>query len=331
MEPELGGFSLDTTVVGAGRPMWDAFTRGWQREIGERFALPRFTAGTGAAISGQVSAGRLFDVGLTDLTIASPMRTAAVTAGEEALARLYVVRRGGWVLDDPLGRGEHPLRAGDFLLQQVTGQAAFRSLPHTSAQILMLPADVLAPLLGGGARTGHGVSPELRLLLSHAQLVQANLAALGPPGARAAHAALLELAKGVAMSRLDDAEPALFPTLVDAARELADGLLTDPDLTPAQVARRLHVSSRSLQRAFADTGEPLAAYIRRRRLEEARRTLLDGRGRTSVTQVAARYQYADSSHFIRMFKQNFGTTPTDFLRLRWTADGTPLRRWVGPD
>ncbi|GAA3923252.1 helix-turn-helix domain-containing protein [Actinoplanes auranticolor] len=319
MERELGGFSLDTAVTGAGQPMWEAFTRGWRREIGERFPLPRFTAGTGAAMSGQVSAGRLFDVALTDLTVASPMRTSTVTAGQaagERLVRLYVVQRGAWVLDDPLGRGEHPLRSGDFLLQHVTGQAAFRSLPHTSARILMFPADVLAPLLGRGARAGHGDSPELRLLMSHAQLVHAGLAALSPAGALAAHAALMELAKGVVARQLDDAEPAFFPALVQAARGLTDARLTDPELTPVDVARRLHVSSRSLQRAFAGTGESLAGYIRRRRLEEARQALVDGRGRTSVAQVAARYQFADSSHFIRTFKRRFGDTPANFLRRR---------------
>ena len=297
--------------------MWDAFTRGWHREIGDRFALPPFTAGTSTAISGRVSAGRLFDVALIDLTMASPMRTSTMTAGPdtgEELVRLYVVRRGAWVLEDPLGRGEHPLRTGDFLLHHVTGQVAFRSLPPTSAQILMFPADGLAPLLGRGARAGHGDSPELRLLLSHARLVHADLAALHPAGAVAAHAALVELAKGVASRQLDDAEPAFFPALVQAARGLVEGRLTDPELTPVAVARGLHVSPRNLQRAFAGTGEPLAGYIRRRRLEEARRALVDGRGRISVAQVAARYLFADSSHFIRTFKRRFGRTPADFLR-----------------
>ena len=74
----------------------------------------------------------------------------------------------------------------------------------------------------------------------------------------------------------------------------------------------LHVSVRTLQRAFASAGEPAAAYIRHRRLEEARLALTAPSNRLSVTELAAYWQFADSSHFIRAFKKHYGRTPTEY-------------------
>ena len=80
------------------------------------------------------------------------------------------------------------------------------------------------------------------------------------------------------------------------------------------LARELHVSVRTLQRAFASAGEPAAAYIRHRRLEEARLALTAPSNRLSVTELAAYWQFADSSHLIRAFKKHYGRTPTEYTR-----------------
>jgi AraC-like DNA-binding protein len=51
----------------------------------------------------------------------------------------------------------------------------------------------------------------------------------------------------------------------------------------------------------------MAAYVRRRRLELAATS-----GRPDVAEVAARWHFADSSHFARAFKHQYGETPTQF-------------------
>lgn len=58
----------------------------------------------------------------------------------------------------------------------------------------------------------------------------------------------------------------------------------------------------------------MTAYIRRRRLEEARFALVQPCARPSISEVAARWQFADSSHFIRAFKKHFGQTPAEYAR-----------------
>ncbi|WP_033344008.1 helix-turn-helix transcriptional regulator [Catenuloplanes japonicus] len=310
---KVGSFSVSTEPADTGQPSWDRFLQGWQAEIGERFALPHFTPETADAFAGRVRAGRILDTAMVDLQAVSPTRTTGVS-GETDLVRLYVVERGTWTLDDPLGRGEHALNTGDFLLHHVRAQSHFRSQPFTAARILMFRDSTLGPLVKQGARFGNGGSPELRLLVAHAHLIQHSLRDLSAAGALAAHAALIELIKGVATRQLDAAEPAFSPALVHQGRRLADRRLTGAGVKPADIARELHVSLRTLQRAFAGSGEPLADYIRRRRLEQARLDLATGPAALSVTEVAARYHFADSTHFIRAFKRRFGMTPAAFVR-----------------
>lgn len=104
--------------------------------------------------------------------------------------------------------------------------------------------------------------------------------------------------------------------------EIAGSHLTHPELSPTSLARELNVSVRTLHRAFATAGESVAAYIRRRRLEQARLELATPLRRPSVSEVAARWQFADSSHFIRVFKNQYAQTPAEFARANRTIRRT---------
>ncbi|WP_157124030.1 helix-turn-helix domain-containing protein, partial [Nocardia mexicana] len=111
-----------------------------------------------------------------------------------------------------------------------------------------------------------------------------------------------------------DVEPRSAPALVRAAKGLAEGRLADPALSPALLARELNVSLRTLQRSFTAVGETITAYIRQRRLEEARLELTTSPRRVSISELAARWQFSDSSHFVRSFKKAYGRTPADYTR-----------------
>jgi AraC family transcriptional regulator, positive regulator of tynA and feaB len=150
--------------------------------------------------------------------------------------------------------------------------------------------------------------------MAHANMVYATMPDLAPAGVNAAHRTLIELAKAVVRRCFDDVEPLLAPALAQAAKDLADSRLADPDLSTAMLARELCVSIRTLQRAFTVSGESVTTYIRNRRLEEARLALTAPSGRLSVSDLAAHWQFADSSHFIRAFKKHYGRTPTDYAR-----------------
>jgi AraC-like DNA-binding protein len=242
----------------------------------------------------------------------SGIQTSGSTDGDEDQVRLFVVRRGAWTLGGEPDQSQHTVSAGQFLLRHAGRLSRFEAAPNTTTKILSLPAAMITPLLAGRTVTGPANSAEVRLMVAHTNMIHATLARLGPAGVRAAHSTLIELAKAVAQGQFDDHEPRLAPALAQAARDLADNRLADPDLSPMVLARELNVSIRTLQRAFATGGESATAYIRHRRLEEARLALTASSTRLSVSELAAHWHFADSSHFIRAFKKRYGQSPADY-------------------
>jgi AraC-like DNA-binding protein len=49
--------------------------------------------------------------------------------------------------------------------------------------------------------------------------------------------------------------------------------------------------------------------------ERARRELIDSGERLSISELAARYRFADGSHFSRLFKKQYGHPPGRWTRL----------------
>ncbi|WP_432837848.1 helix-turn-helix domain-containing protein [Dactylosporangium sp. CA-092794] len=271
---------------------------------------PEYAAGTELGARVHTREARLRDAILTDFRTAVRVRSDVPPHTPDEL-RLYVVHRGSWILrhsGDPVA-----LPGGRFMVRRTAGLTSFEASPQTAGATIALPAGAVGGHAGDRPISGSAVTPEVRLLLAHASLLHDTIDELTGYGAEAARNALIELTRGVVHHYVDAGEPALAPALATAARELADQRLTRPELTPSLLARELHVSVRTLHRAFADTGEPVAAYIRRRRLEEARRALTAGH---TVSEVAARWQFADSSHFIRSFRQRYNQTPAQYARGR---------------
>lgn len=310
----LGAFSLDTTLPGAVPRGFDAFLLGWRATVGDDFPQPTYSSATKRDFRVKTRVAKVRDATVVDVHGVSVIQTAGAPGGGGDQVRLHVVRRGGWTLSDPRGRSEHTISAGQFLLRHVGQPSHFTTMPHTTSKFLVLPATTLKPLIGNRALAGPADTAEVRLLVAHAKMVQTTMPDLGPAGVQAAHSTLVELAKAVARRRFDDREPQLAPALVQAAKDLADSRLADPELSSAMLARELNVSVRTLQRAFAAAGESVTAHIRLRRLDEARLALTAPSGRPTVSELAVHWQFADSSHFIRAFKKRYGQTPAEYRR-----------------
>ncbi|MFG1791193.1 helix-turn-helix domain-containing protein [Nocardia sp. NPDC049149] len=308
-----GGFSLDSTGAGAVSRGFDVFRHGWQTQVGDGFPLPTFSRATTGDFRVRSRVAKVRDVAITDLDSASVIRTAGTPYGYADQARMYVVRRGVWSLGGGPDRAEHTVPAGQFLLRHGP-PLHFGAAPHTTVQILTLPSAVFDVRLRNRSFTASAGSAEMRLLLAHTNMVHATVTDLGPAGVHAAHGAMIELAKAVVAGRFDDAEAALRPPLVEAAKVLADSHLADPELSAAMLAGELNVSVRTLQRAFTVAGESVTSYIRHRRLEEARRALATRSRLPSVAELAAYWQFSDSSHFVRAFKKRYGQTPVEYAR-----------------
>lgn len=86
--------------------------------------------------------------------------------------------------------------------------------------------------------------------------------------------------------------------------------LADPNLCPDRIARAEGISTRYLHMLFKEAGESVSRYIQSQRLEACRSCLeraeMNG---LSVSDIAFRWGFNDSSHFNRLFKAEFGVTP----------------------
>jgi len=84
--------------------------------------------------------------------------------------------------------------------------------------------------------------------------------------------------------------------------------LHDPALDVGSIARALNTSPRTLNRAFAANGTTPMRWLWRQRLDAAHRALALDRAR-SVMDIAFSYGFSDVSHFNRVFRKAFGTSP----------------------
>ncbi|WP_078988295.1 helix-turn-helix domain-containing protein [Streptomyces sp. WM6372] len=321
---------MDSTAPDSAPRGLDVFRRGWQTQVGDDvFQLPAFSPDTIGDFRVKGNVAKVHGAAIADLHAASATRTADVPGGDQDLVAMYVVRSGAWTLGGPSGHGDRTVSAGQFLVRHLGSLTAFETTAHLTAKFLVLPPGELRPLLGNRVITGPADSAEMRLLTTLADMIHMTVAELGAAGVAAAQGTLIELTKAVVKGRFDDVEPRLAPALAQAAKDLADRRLADPELSPAMLARELNVSVRTLHRAFAAVGERVSTYIRHRRLHEARLALVSPSGRLSISELAAHWQFADGSHFTRAFKKHYGQTPTEYARSTGAASLSPNRHPPG--
>ncbi len=91
--------------------------------------------------------------------------------------------------------------------------------------------------------------------------------------------------------------------------------LRDPELTPRRVAQACRITARYLHHLFASESETVTQFIQRRRLEECARALIAApiRGRL-VTEIAFDYGFNSLTHFGRVFRNQYGLTPSEYRR-----------------
>lgn len=223
-----------------------------------------------------------------------------------------LMNRGGREVLSQDGRAAE-LTPGEVVVWDSRRPAEFTVLEPLLKRTLFLPREELEALCPHLDRlTAVALarrSPAVPLLVAHLEALSELLPSLDRAATIAARNAALEL---LAASLRPDAKPgriALRAGLHALATEYAERHLGEPSLTPEAVARALNVSLRSLQLAFEEQDDSVAAFVRRRRLARAHADLLRDEA-VSVTEVAFRWGFVDSGHFARVFKRAYGETPS---------------------
>jgi len=169
----------------------------------------------------------------------------------------------------------------------------------------------LAPEAIDAARVGAAVDGPLVGDPTVARLAARFHAAVAAPGDRFVAESVLRML----VIRVEAALGSRAPTsaadapLAVRLRELLDGRPVDPP-TLAECGTALGATPEHLIRTFVRAyGIPPHRYLIGRRVEAARRLLLDG---VAPAQVAARIGFVDQAHLTRTFRRTLGTTPARF-------------------
>ncbi|MGW2491401.1 helix-turn-helix domain-containing protein [Streptomyces sp. NPDC001606] len=124
------------------------------------------------------------------------------------------------------------------------------------------------------------------------------------------------------LTHLLDARSSLPPqsrrtALLRSVLAFAQQNLHDPELSPSLIAAAHHISLSYLHKVFQEQmpGQTVAAWIRDRRLDGARRDLADPALRhTPVHSIALRWGLPDASGFNRAFRTAYGLPPGQYRR-----------------
>lgn len=108
--------------------------------------------------------------------------------------------------------------------------------------------------------------------------------------------------------------------IVRKAEDWVDGQPPE-QIQISDLCRALHLSRRTLQRAFTETlGTGPAGYLRRKRLKAARMSLRSSDpASTSVTDTAIRFGFWELGRFAMEYRRLFGESPSDTLGKRPAA------------
>ncbi|MDQ0791290.1 AraC family transcriptional regulator [Streptomyces sp. B3I8] len=306
------GFAIDLTVPYADSDRDHVLRERWRRQAGDAvppppLRLPRHSEG---AYRVRIRLQVLGDIRVEDqYSDAVAGSTGGAYGHHEDLVMAHLTVGGEWRFSS--GRRTAAVGAGLLCARRNDEPWDFTVARGTRATALGLPArDIRFPARTNLVMAEHR-DPAVRLLLAHLRGWAEVADSLGPAASATARAAAVELFHGVLNDQVVD-DPPFSPALVRAATEYVESRLTDPDLDPRAIAAALHVSVRTLHRAFAQEATSVMGLVRARRLDRARAELLATP--LSVSELAARWHFTDSSHFIRAFRARFGRTPRALRR-----------------
>lgn len=241
----------------------------------------------------------------------------AITRSREARFDLLYVRNGSFTFDHH--GSSFALAQDECVLIDSTEQYFFKSSEFAVGTSLQIPQKWLQSWIptpqDGVARVIRGNTPWGRALLATlSALSPESVEALVLPGEVVSEqvATLLRLAMCPGTDQAPaDRQRKLLASIRQTVRELAH----DETVSPALLAKLHGISRRYLHALFAQAGTTFGKELMSIRLERAERHLGDPQfSGISVSEIAWRCGFTDSSHFARRFHQRYGISPRSYRR-----------------
>ena len=291
----------------------------WRRVAGSRFVPLRLDAAPD--FQGSIRWRYVEDVCISDI-VAEAHRVhrslALISPDDPKHYKLSMQLEGtGMVTQD--GR-EAVLQPGDLAIYDTSRPYTLEFTDDVRCLVMAFPKDVFevpaslireitAVRLSGASGVGAVISPFMRHLAE-------NLDSLsGVTGARILHSTL-DLLTALVYAQLEEDRDHWGESRRTEMREIKlfiDTHLAEPRLSATTIARSHFVSVRYLQYLFQEEGLTVSGYIRDRRLEHCRLDLQDrAQESLSINEIAQRWGFPTASHFSRVFRAQFGMTPSEF-------------------
>ncbi|MFC3902107.1 transcriptional regulator, AraC family [Acinetobacter marinus] len=94
------------------------------------------------------------------------------------------------------------------------------------------------------------------------------------------------------------------------AKEFILANLVDSELNVEKISQQLHISARTLSRLFARENTTVMRWLWQQRLNACHRALLM-KTNLPISKIAYDYGFSNLSHFNKLFKEEYGITPSD--------------------
>jgi AraC-like DNA-binding protein len=209
------------------------------------------------------------------------------------------------------------LQPGDWSLYDPRAPYSVSSHEPMRLFAVQIPREKLGHLPVGTLHTCEAHAPELvalhQVLSSFLVALAAQLRTL-PDGAGAAlsETTLGLLGQVLQAQRGEAPERVPLPQVLRArVRQYIHSHLGDADLSVEQIARAMRCSKRYLHALFQSEPHTLDREIWLLRLERCRQALADAdASAVSISALAYRWGFSSNAHFCRMFKREFGSTPS---------------------
>ena len=214
------------------------------------------------------------------------------------------------------------LQPGDWSLYDPRVPYTITSNETIRQLAVQIPREKLGHLPVGSLHTCQADTPELAALY---QVLSSFLGALAAQlrtlpdavGAPLSETTLGLLAQALQAQRGDAPERMPLPEVLRArVRQYIHSHLADADLTVERIAQDMRCSKRYLHALFQGEAHTLDRQIWLSRLERCRQALAaaDDASAVSISALAYRWGFNSNAHFCRLFKREFNTTPSEFLK-----------------
>jgi AraC-like DNA-binding protein len=225
----------------------------------------------------------------------------------------------------------HLLTPGSIMFGQHDRPMRFDFVGTVTKRTVLIPRTAIEEVAGRTWSMPKSIqSAEMssfRLLTAYISSLIDLPGALPPAMGVTARNALLELVVGAVRGQTAIGSSGTLAALRVSVEAWIDRRLSANPAEPlvlGEAARDHNVSARTIHRAFSHDEGTFGEVVRRQRMNRARRELSSPA--VTVQAIAARWGYADTSHFCRVFKSRYGVTPSEFrasLQVQPSAAGLP--------